>query len=915
MDIIDFLPSYPDTDDKFFHKKINNKYEFSNLKLDSIEPVPVNQGVLMNHQKILSIYMSTNTLYDSMLVVHEMGTGKSCTAVGVIEQILKEKNGINKAIYLSRGPDLLINFREEYVHKCINNINNYTKNKIPNLSTFTFQTFAKHNNKLTDFSKYNNTIFILDEVHNLREQTSEENIYDFFHTLLHNVKNCKILLLSGTPMKDQASEIVSLLNLILPYNKQLNVREIFKDQDMITEQGKLILRDAMKGRVSYLKSMNDLLINKNIKGSIINGMKHFKLQLDEMKPNSVQLQQYKIDYENDTKGLHSKATQSILFAAPNNDINLALKDISSGKTISEKLNILEKYSSKYAASIRTIMQGYIDKKCIFVYNRLVQDKGIILFSKILRLFNFKQAYGGEITKEPRYALLIGSEESNTTTKKTFTKMKKNKETSNISKILNTFNSKNNIQGEIISVILGSSKISEGYTFKNIQIIDIHTPWHNYSTISQVISRGIRLGSHVNILNFLNRKIDVDIYQRATVNKSNIPSLDVQFYKRAEVKDIKIKIIEQLLQEESFDCYLNYTRNKKNINYSRDCNYGLCEYKCYSGNNDFSSNSDYDYTTYNLYYARNNTTIQNKIISMFKNVFSLDFNSIMQQFSLNNKYQILENLNYIILNNVVILNKYNLPNLLREQNNIFYLVNSPEQNTILDNLYSKHFVVNIPPRIVEHKINLKDIIESIYSSPDIKTLIFNIRQLSSIEKQWLLEANLNLQNTNTIINEYFFGYFETFNDVIYSWYLLDEHGIVRKCTNKKWEYCNDQEVQTIRVKLVEKRQDVIKKAKELYKSKNIDEVYYGLMRYTDNFYDDYYIKFCLHGIDSEDEIKKNRLARGMDCFSKKSEVLKKLVNDLGIKTSLKPKKQELCKLLFQYFKNNNILLRDESCSRQ
>ena len=392
MDIIDFLPSYPNIDDNLFFNKLNSKYEFQSLKLDSIEPVPTEQGILMKHQQILSRYMSSNTLYDSMLVVHEMGTGKSCTAVGVIEQILKENRGINKAIYLSRGPDLLINFREEYVNKCINNVNEYTKNKIPNLKTFTFQTFAKNNNKIVNFSEYNNTIFILDEVHNLREQTTgEENVYGFFHNLLHNVKNCKILLLSGTPMKDQASEIISLMNLILPLNEQLKVKDIFEEQDVITEQGKNILRKAMKGRVSYLKSMNNVLVNKQLNGSIPNGMKYFKLETDDMKKDSIQLKQYKEDYENDTKGLHSKAVQSILFVAPNNDINLALKNIGLGKTIQDKLNILEKYSSKYAASVRTIIQGYKDKKCIFVYNRLVQDKGIILFSKILKLFNFKQA--------------------------------------------------------------------------------------------------------------------------------------------------------------------------------------------------------------------------------------------------------------------------------------------------------------------------------------------------------------------------------------------------------------------------------------------------------------------------------------------------------------------------------------------
>lgn len=51
--------------------------------------------------------------------------------------------------------------------------------------------------------------------------TSSLNIYKQFHRFLHVVKDCKILLMSGTPMKDGVEEIASVMNLILPLNKQL----------------------------------------------------------------------------------------------------------------------------------------------------------------------------------------------------------------------------------------------------------------------------------------------------------------------------------------------------------------------------------------------------------------------------------------------------------------------------------------------------------------------------------------------------------------------------------------------------------------------------------------------------------------------------------------------------------------------
>ena len=86
--------------------------------------------------------------------------------------------------------------------------------------------------------KYNNKIIVIDEVHNLRIQnekgTSEvENkkpglhLYEQYWKFLHTVNDCKILLLSGTPMYDSVEEIASVMNLLLPEDKQLQTGEEF----------------------------------------------------------------------------------------------------------------------------------------------------------------------------------------------------------------------------------------------------------------------------------------------------------------------------------------------------------------------------------------------------------------------------------------------------------------------------------------------------------------------------------------------------------------------------------------------------------------------------------------------------------------------------------------------------------------
>ena len=63
--------------------------------------------------------------------------------------------------------------------------------------------------------------------------------------------------------------------------------------------------------------------------------------------------------------------------------------------------------------------------------------------------------------------------------------------------------------------MASDAISEGYSFNNIQVIDIHSPWFNFAKTSQAIARGFRAGSHRDMMNSGYTDISVDIYLRVS----------------------------------------------------------------------------------------------------------------------------------------------------------------------------------------------------------------------------------------------------------------------------------------------------------------------------------------------------------------------------------------------------------------
>ena len=188
VDITNFLLKYPNIDqfdedkenlnpyDEDFYNVIYKKKEFYDNRLDAIEEIPKDPGSLMKHQKLIARFFSSYTLYDELLLLHEMGSGKSCSAIGAVEQIKKE--GLFRGVlYLAKGDALINNFINELIFKCTDG--RYIPEDYTNLTELekvhrkkkaikdyyrvnTFETFAKKikNNKGDKLIKMKTTIII-----------------------------------------------------------------------------------------------------------------------------------------------------------------------------------------------------------------------------------------------------------------------------------------------------------------------------------------------------------------------------------------------------------------------------------------------------------------------------------------------------------------------------------------------------------------------------------------------------------------------------------------------------------------------------------------------------------------------------------------------------------------------------------
>lgn len=294
---------YPDLDDPKFSIKIAKKKEFYDNKYENklfdikeqSELLCNSDFELMPHQTFVRNFLSSYTPYNSLLLFHSVGTGKTCSAIGIAEETrnyFKYTNSKQKEIIIVASPNVQENFKLQLfdssklkqengiwtLNTCVGNSLisevNPTNNKditqrqitkqINNLinANYNFMgyiEFANFINRLifvasdSGYSKkqmesieisliqkyFDNRLIIIDEVHNIR--TTDDNIEKKRTTYLlmkiaKYANNMKLLLLSATPMYNSYKEIIWITNLLNLNDK----RGIIRESDIFDNDGNFL---------------------------------------------------------------------------------------------------------------------------------------------------------------------------------------------------------------------------------------------------------------------------------------------------------------------------------------------------------------------------------------------------------------------------------------------------------------------------------------------------------------------------------------------------------------------------------------------------------------------------------------------------------------------------------------------------
>ncbi|ADT91114.1 viral early transcription factor small subunit [Cotia virus SPAn232] len=443
----------------------------------------------------------------SVLLFHIMGSGK--TIIALLFALVASKF---KKVYILVPNINILKIFNYSMDMAINLFNmEYVSENIFIHSTTSFYSLNYNDNVINynGLSRYNNSIFIIDEAHNIFGNNTGELM-----TVIKNKNNIPFLLLSGSPITNTPITLSNIISLMS--DEEINFSDIIIQgkkvfQILLNEKGVNLLKSVLKGRISYYEMPDsDLPLIKY----------HGKKFLDTkvVYCNMAPLQEK--DYINVRKLCNNE-----MFEKNMNNVSLA---VLGQLNLINNLDILFQEQDKELYPNLKISNGIlygdelinlnISSKFKYFINKIkdISGKHFIYFSN--------STYGGLVIKYImlsngyyEYTGSVGSSNKYKTFAIVTSKMK-----SSLEDLLTVYNSKTNDDGSQIMFLFSSNIMSESYTLKEVINIWFMTIPDTYSQYNQILGRSIRKFSYSNISE------PVNVYLLATVYSDfddDITSLD------------------------------------------------------------------------------------------------------------------------------------------------------------------------------------------------------------------------------------------------------------------------------------------------------------------------------------------------------------------------------------------------------
>lgn len=496
---------------------------------------------LQPQQAFMQEFMGPKGKQTKMILFHKVGSGKTCTAIRIGEAWKKRRH-----IIVVVPAFLVQNFYNELKGPCTGREYVRAPDDPPDAilarihSHYTILSYERFTANIRSIS-LERAVLIIDEAHNMISEKGK-----FYTTLQKKLKRApaslRIVLMTATPIFDHPSELALLLNLLLPEDRQLPTGADF-DRTFISQEDTLInvplLRDSLRGLVSYYSGMPAKAFPTLRMTTVSCTMSRFqhksylatlrKKDIDGMRSTDMRLR-LPISFF-----IGSRITSNVAF--PNG--KTYEKGYQSWHGAALRGDNLARYSCKFYQVIQKLKKASKSKK-IFVYSNFANYGGIRSLAAAVEANGFEPWDG-----DGGGSYAVWTREQSDTTKEQI-RLAFNDPTSGL------------------NILLGSPSIKEGVTLRGVEQVHIIEPYWNFSRILQVIGRAFRFCVHAH-LPPARRVVNVFLYIAVRPDEEahgdeDRPlrqySIDRYIAKLALAKKRLTNAFEEVIKQESVDCFLN-----------------------------------------------------------------------------------------------------------------------------------------------------------------------------------------------------------------------------------------------------------------------------------------------------------------------------------------------------------------------
>ena len=577
---------------------------------------------LQPSQRFVRRVMSPESPTRSMIMVHGVGTGKSCSAIQIAEEYIIRPEFQDKKVLVLANPAIQENFKAQIFDisrlsvdpdglllskqctgrryldmiqrsqgESLRLTDKASQQRVTNLANKIIEEFYEFQGYMTfaniiDRSKQNkspkdmdawihqtfdNRLIIVDEAHNLKETTETETNKLVAIALEHILKTANgitFVLLTATPMYDKFDEILYYFNLFLWNERKLEGNKLIKTSDIFDDSGNFkegkeqVFRRWCQDYVSFVRGENPFTFP-------------FRLNPPD---NLIALPDRKTDVfgeEIKKQRKYLTLTKSVVSPTQAEAIKgLTVKAISDPRLICvypqnktfretfEKSETAFKYRGEKFLAPSKIAE--YSSKFGLITSIINKSTGLVLvYSNVVesgaQLFAMCLEEHGFEPFNGNQLLKETAGEIPRGSKGKYVLFTSDISDVEIRRTLIQLKKPENADGSTIRVVIASPKVSEGVDFRFVRQIHILDPWFNMSRLEQVIGRGTRTCSH-SMLPFEQQNCTVYLHV-CRYPDSEQETVDEYIYRNyVEEKAIRIAKVKRIIMESAMDCDLQMSIN-------------------------------------------------------------------------------------------------------------------------------------------------------------------------------------------------------------------------------------------------------------------------------------------------------------------------------------------------------------------